>query len=512
MRATSSSINPRCDGLRFGVLDLEGGAKSDEQHARHGVPPLWRWLWSELADTGTDVVFLELTDRGLRSWTRPLPATFDWILVHVDNHVPHQLAAVLQQVRLAMPGCVMAACGYLPTLEPERVLQALPGLSCLLRGPIECVLPQVVEIVRKDIPLADASNLSWPGSERPSYSPPSLTAATYDSTRNPLPGSLLTDTCFQSRVGVVQSSLGCPRTCSFCRSSAFYHRFGARAYAIRSIASVLEEIEYLHRTCGIDHFKFFDLNFLGTPSLAIRRAREFAEGVGSLPFPITFEFHCRTDAITADVLDVLVPCGLVHLAAGIESMSGSQLARYEKGESIEEHRRAVRLLATRGLMAQGYAILCDPLVTRQELLESLEGLQEISATVLVLIHERMILYRSTPYFDRWGDRISTRPFSSSLGAVLAYEFADPWLRQNFPLLEAASFRLKAATASPGVGASLTPRATYRYARAAASLRLGVLQRMAECEHPCPDTVMEWTDAAAACIPSLFTRAAAGNQP
>ena len=152
---------------------------------------------------------------------------------------------------------------------------------------------------------------------------------------------------------------------------------------------------------------------------------------------ITFELHSRSDAVTKEAISILKDSGLKHISIGIESMSDTQLIRYGKREDTEQHRKAIQILWEHDILTQGYAILFDPLVNKNEILESLEGLYELSEKCLIVLHDKMILYRSTDYFKNNYHYINIKKEEENNGIdeVVDYEFSDDWCKCNFEKIQ-----------------------------------------------------------------------------
>ena len=88
--------------------------------------------------------------------------------------------------------------------------------------------------------------------------------------------------------------------------------------------------------------------------------------------------------------------------------------------------KAIQILWEHDILTQGYAILFDPLVNKNEILESLEGLYELSEKCLIVLHDKMILYRSTDYFKNNYHYINIKKEEENNGIdeVVDYEFSD----------------------------------------------------------------------------------------
>ena len=488
------------------VVDLDLNARNSERVEVYGFPPVWRALANRL---GADGIRLRLFDPGLSGVEETVEelrqGRFGIVVLHLDNFLPGFVAPFLDRTKEQIPKVLTLACGYLPTVKPSEVLDRIPSLDGLLRGPLEAALPALAEIaVDEGIPPHLPSFLGRNDTSTGPCVPTRLSLQGLGPQCRQAPGEAL-EIGLSAGVGNIQASTGCVYRCAFCRTSTFYRAHSLNPYSLRRCDDVVEEIEDLSRRFGVRHFKFCDNNFLGTPKLAARRARELAEGLRERGLSITFELHCRSESLTEEVLDLLCPVGLRHLAIGVESMSPSQLARLEKEETVEDHWHAGRQLAKRGLMAQCYTILADPLASREELAQSLSGLRGLGSLLLVLIHERMTLYEETPYYRRHRKRIRrTRNPPAALGTVVGYHFEDPWLHDHFELLEQASTAFKGTLADDCrkyLGAA-GARSLHTFVKEGTLLRLELLSRIVETDRPRPDRIEAWRREMEERIPGL----------
>lgn len=205
------------------------------------------------------------------------------------------------------------------------------------------------------------------------------------------------------------------------------------------MADVVTEIKKLYEDYKISSIRILDSNFLGAGKLVLKRADDFADAMRKSGVQITFAIHSRSDSVSEDVIKTLTAVGLKYVTIGIESMSDEQLRRFGKRETADVHWKAVGILKRNNLYVQGYGILADPLVTRNELLENLNGLYELSKEIQIVINERMILYTTTKYYRNYEKSIKNmRPIESSLGIVIEYDFFDDWCDKYFMYVEQVS--------------------------------------------------------------------------
>ncbi len=231
--------------------------------------------------------------------------------------------------------------------------------------------------------------------------------------------------------------------CHFCRYSKFYHQFYPYIYKQYPMQEVVEEIKKLVVDYNVHFIKFMDSNLLGSGKLIYKRAYELANALKENDLHIIFAMHCRSDSVTKEVINILAPVGLKYISMGIESMSIKQLERFGKQEIVNTHWEAVNILKEKGIFVQGYGILADPLITRDELLENLQGLYKLSQEILIVLNEKMILYTMTNYYKNYEKLIpNKRLVESSLGVVVEYDFSDEWCSKYFRYIEETSIWLQ----------------------------------------------------------------------
>lgn len=139
----------------------------------------------------------------------------------------------------------------------------------------------------------------------------------------------------------VLTTRGCPYRCTFCTTSRMF-----APYRQRSIDNVIEEIR-MYKNMGFKYMNFEDDNFTADKERAKEICRRMiAEG---LTFKETF-FFGRTDmANDEELLQLLHDAHLTRVLIGIESLNQDALNSINKGQNIEDIRRAGHACAEHGI-------------------------------------------------------------------------------------------------------------------------------------------------------------------
>lgn len=155
---------------------------------------------------------------------------------------------------------------------------------------------------------------------------------------------------------------------------------------MRPVEDIIGELRALY-DLGVRAFVFADDEMLvGTPK-DLERWHALAEGVKTIGSDISLECSVRSDVIwnkddkdggraRRKAFHALVDAGLSHVYIGFESGSPTQLRRYNKGEDVETHLRAIEILREEGVLVGGGFIMFDPLMTLGEIEENIAFLRK----------------------------------------------------------------------------------------------------------------------------------------
>ena len=152
---------------------------------------------------------------------------------------------------------------------------------------------------------------------------------------------------------------GCPFRCNFC-SRTF------RNIRIRSVDSIVEEIDFFIKEYGIGGINFVDeLLFLRQDTID-----RLAEELGKRG--ILWNGQARVDTINLDRLEFYKKNGLVSIGFGVESGSDFMLKTMNKGITREKIEKAIRRTLEAGLHLKMTLIFGYPGETRETLEETIE--------------------------------------------------------------------------------------------------------------------------------------------
>jgi radical SAM superfamily enzyme YgiQ (UPF0313 family) len=162
---------------------------------------------------------------------------------------------------------------------------------------------------------------------------------------------------------------GCPYSCTWCAKPIW-----GKSYAVRSPASVAEELSIIKNNYAPDHIWFSDDIFGLKPGWVEAYAGEVSKHNAMVPFMI----QSRADLMDADTVNALAAAGCEEVWMGAESGSQKVLDAMKKGITVEQIHRARRLLGVHDIRACFFIQFGYPCET----LEDIEATIELVRTAL----------------------------------------------------------------------------------------------------------------------------------
>ncbi|MDY6862775.1 MAG: radical SAM protein [Thermodesulfobacteriota bacterium] len=160
---------------------------------------------------------------------------------------------------------------------------------------------------------------------------------------------------------VMVTSKGCPRGCLFCEA-------GRTPYNPRSSVKVLEEIEQCYHSFKIREIDIFDYEFL----IDRKRALKICEGLIEKKLDMTFACRARIDSVDESLLVKMRKAGFSRIYFGIESGVQEILDRINKGITLDQIRKTIRLTNEIGIRSLGFFMIGNPGETKKMIKQTLK--------------------------------------------------------------------------------------------------------------------------------------------
>jgi radical SAM superfamily enzyme YgiQ (UPF0313 family) len=380
-----------------------------------------QYLVAALRAHGCDVRVIDASARRRR-------LSHDEILRLVDDWQPDVIGMALftrwvyhaYELARALRGKArwLVAGGAHATSRPMEPLSH--GFDAVLVGEAELSIVRFAECMAGRGDLASIPGIVFRDSDgRVHTGPPAQFIDDLDSLPTPLHAQDLYDSSWYSDTGHVAipggllTSRGCPARCTFCANYVTGRRFRHR-----STASVLDEMEVMHRLYGTTFFPFWD----DALTANMRRLLEMLQAFETeLSFPVSWFAITRATHARPDTLRAMKRAGCAAINFGVESGDDEILRAIRKGVTTEQVVRALESAKAEGFVTACNFMLGFPQESPREIENTLRFMQRIAplvdsfSTLGVLVP-----FPGTPLYDDFH---------------FQYGFTDWWLEEEYSRAE-----------------------------------------------------------------------------
>jgi radical SAM superfamily enzyme YgiQ (UPF0313 family) len=192
----------------------------------------------------------------------------------------------------------------------------------------------------------------------------------------------------------ISAGRGCYAACSFCCTYKLYYKKNRR---VRTVKSVVDEIENLHKLYSVSHFKIVDEVFIDKKNTDWVFA--FCEEIKKRELKIKFHVEARVECIEEKVISALVSAGMNEILVGLESGNERILKLYKKGHTLDQAEKAVLILNKFDLNVQFGYIMIDPQLTFEELEINFNWLMKIGGYSKKNLFGALNIYYGTDIYN-----------------------------------------------------------------------------------------------------------------
>ena len=230
--------------------------------------------------------------------------------------------------------------------------EALEHADYVIRGEGEEPLPALLEALDTDQPdLASVPGLSWRDEDGATHDNPLAKPVDLDTL--PLPDLSLAGYGKNKAMGPrwvvpIQTSRGCPFTCTFCT----VHTTFGRKMRYRSIDKVMEDLRAMDG--GDVHVFFYDDNFV----VSKKRAKELAGAMIEADLKLKYSAQVRADiGKDPELLALMKRSNCMGVYVGLESVNPKTLESTNKRQTVEGMAEDIRSIRAAGINIHGMFVL-----------------------------------------------------------------------------------------------------------------------------------------------------------
>jgi len=345
------------------------------------------------------------------------------VLSHAELSIALELVNHLcteRAIRHVILGGIPVSCSH------ADILTSAEHVDSVAIGEGEVILPELLHRLEHDVNWRDTPGIAYRPKEghiRVNRNP----AYTLELDALPFPlrqsreSSAPHNRYWSSHYEVI-TSRGCPFRCSFCCIREYTRSASIPVYRRRSVANVLHELDVLVRQHGARIISFDDANFIAGKS-GREYALELADGLQRKGLRLQFSVALRSPDVDEPLLAGLKKVGLTGVVLGVESGVQRILDYYNKGVTVAENTRAIRVIQRLGLACYPGFIFYVPDITFEEVRQNVDYLKEMR----LLSPERfqaLLPYPGTPIATRLAMEGVLEPGSAETGFVGQFRLAD----------------------------------------------------------------------------------------
>lgn len=312
--------------------------------------------------------------------------------VFLGNYSYRDFKALTRELKEEFPTLKIIVGGPMATCIPEMILQHMDA-DIVVIGEGELTAPELMKALDNGQDLSTVNGIGFRQNGQTVINPPPSRIKDLD-VLHPLPYELFpmqfyldylekTGRCF----GVL-GTRGCFSKCSFC-----FLTYGKRM-TFRSVDSIAEEMQYLHGTYGVSTFNFLDDNFVNMPKFG----RKLCSMIRGLDFEVQWRFQGRVDKMDDELIREFASTGMCGVTLGLESGSQKILDAVNKGITVEQQERAVKLCQKYNIPFSANFIIGFPDETDETIEETKDFLTRNRITQNVWINF-IICYPKTPVYE-----------------------------------------------------------------------------------------------------------------
>lgn len=283
-----------------------------------------------------------------------------------------QAYAVAHMAKEILEDCTVVIGGPHASFLPIQTLKECGAIDAVVRGEGEKTFEKIVRTVEKGGSLADVRGIVYRRGKKITDTGPEEIFENIDEIPFPSRDLLPLDRYrFENhKYTTMLTSRGCPFGCSFCASSRL---FGGQ-WRGRSPENVLEEIRVVHEDYGIKNIEFIDDTF----TLDRKRAENICDGIIHEGWDLIWGASSRVDTLSPQLLMKMKRAGCWLIYLGIESGSQRILDTIGKRITLDQVKRAVRMVKEAGIEVLGSFIIGFPADTEETIKETIQFARKLN--------------------------------------------------------------------------------------------------------------------------------------
>lgn len=335
------------------------------------VPTGLCYLHACLREAGHDSVLVNFSGWSTRQIEQTLLAVKpDMVGISQWTHNRHSSFDLARKCRRLFPESAIVMGGGHATFCYEELLTEESPVDCVVLGEGELTLLELAERVTRRTDWHDIDGIAFRREGKVFVT--ARRAPLTDLDQLPLPARYLPHSIgvdMELQPEFVVTARGCPSSCFFCSSPAFW----GKKVRFRSAQAIVDEIMYIRKQFGLIYYSIRDDTFTADR----KRAQEFCEALIDCRADILWNCQSRVTAIDLELSILMKRAGCECVQFGIESGSPRILRQLGKNITPAQIERACAIIREAGINLSIYLISDTPGETADDLGQTIKLIQRI---------------------------------------------------------------------------------------------------------------------------------------
>jgi anaerobic magnesium-protoporphyrin IX monomethyl ester cyclase len=328
----------------------------------------------------------------------------------------YKVAETAKKVR---EDCIVVLGGPHATFMSRQTMEECKYIDIIVKGEGEETTRELIDYIEKEAPLNEVKGITFREKNETIDTEPRPFIKNIDDI--PFPSRDLLPMHLYKFNGVKYTSMltsrGCPFKCSFCSSSRLFGGY----WRGRSPENVLEEMKIVYEEYGIRNIEFIDDTF----TLNQERAEKICDEIIKQGWDISWGASSRVDTLSKKLAEKMKKAGCWIIYLGIESGSQKILDAIGKRITLEQVKKAVKILKDAGIQVLGSFIIGFLQDTKETINETIKFAKSLNLDYAQF--SILTPYPGTPIFDyakkhgmllteNWSKYTATEPIVKIEGA------------------------------------------------------------------------------------------------
>lgn len=327
------------------------------------------YLAAVLEENGYDVTVIDCPalEMNLRQLKTKL-ASINPDVIGITSMTPTIQSALLSAsaAKEACPDAMVVLGGPHVTFMDEQVLNEEAAVDIVVRGEGEETLLELAKNVSNPKGLNKIQGITFRNNGQTVRTPTRPFIKNLDELPRPAYKYFPLEKyrLFGRRMLPIMTSRGCPSQCSFCTTARMF----GKAFRARRPENIVDELEWLRDVHGADAFSFYDDTF----TLDKKRALKICEEIRNREIGLPWDCQTRVSVVSEEILLKMREANCQQVFFGVESGCQKILDAVNKGTTVEQNEKAIRLAKDAGLFVSVSVMIGYPGETKEMLQETID--------------------------------------------------------------------------------------------------------------------------------------------